>query len=74
MQSKPRDRCLAVVLSLALGAALGAALPVVAADEGEAGGGQDAETKALDSTATQRSFQLAYQWLDSKTDTPDGGC
>jgi hypothetical protein len=29
----------------------------------EAKAGQDAETKALDSTATQWSFQLAYQTM-----------
>jgi hypothetical protein len=42
---------------------------VMAQDEG----GQDAETKALDSTATQWSFQFAYQTMDYKTDTLDNG-
>jgi len=48
--------------------------PVAAQDEGEgAGGGQDDETKALDSTATQWSFQFAYQDMSYKTDTLDNG-
>jgi len=40
-------------------------------DEGD--GGQDAETKALDSTATQWSFQFAYQSMTWKDDTLDNG-
>jgi hypothetical protein len=47
--------------------------PTEAAEE-EAGGGQDAETKALDSTATQWSFQFAYQVMPSYyDDTLDNG-
>ena len=51
------------------------AVPAVAQDdEGDAGGGQDAETKALDSTATQWSFQFAYQVMPSYyDDTLDNG-
>ena len=38
------------------------------------GGDQDAETKALDSTATQWSFQFAYQWMpDYRDDLLDDG-
>jgi hypothetical protein len=29
----------------------------------DSGGGQDAESKAMDATATQWSFQFAYQWM-----------
>jgi hypothetical protein len=36
-------------------------------------GGQDAETKALDSTATQWSFQVAYQLMDYHDDVMDNG-
>lgn len=40
----------------------------------ESEGGQDAESKALDSTATQWSFQLAYQKMtDYHQDTLDNG-
>lgn len=53
----------ALIMSTAAGVA-------VAQDDS---GGQDAETKALDSTATQWSFQLAYQMMDYKTDTLDNG-
>jgi hypothetical protein len=59
----------AAVAVIALGAG-----PVMGqeADE-QPGAGQDAETKALDSTATQWSFQIAYQMMDYKTDTLDNG-
>lgn len=51
------------------------AVPAIAqdTDADAAAAGQDDETKALDSTATQWSFQFAYQWLDYKTDTLDSG-
>jgi len=46
-------------------------LPLLAAEESDV---QDAETKALDSTATQWSFQLAYQWMpDYHDDTLSNG-
>ena len=42
--------------------------------EAEAEGGQDEQTKALDSTATQWSFQFAYQVMpDYHQDTMDNG-
>ncbi len=41
--------------------------------DGEGDGGQDAETKALDSTATQWSFQFAYQSMTWKDGTLDSG-
>jgi hypothetical protein len=49
--------------------------PALAEAEGEeASGGQDAESKALDSTATQWSFQLAYQGIsDYHDDILDNG-
>ena len=43
-------------------------------DDSVEGGGQDAETKAIDSTATQWSFQFAYQWMpDYHDDILDNG-
>jgi hypothetical protein len=36
-------------------------------------GGQDRESMALDSTATQWSFQFAYQWMSYHDDTLDDG-
>ena len=42
-------------------------------DEATSAEGQDAETKALDSTATQWSFQFAYQSMTYKDDTLDNG-
>jgi hypothetical protein len=60
---------LAVLLALAPG-------PALAQEEQEESpkGGQDAETKALDSTATQWSFQFAYQVIPSYyDDTLDNG-
>ena len=43
-------------------------------DDSVEGGEQDAETKALDSTATQWSFQFAYQWMpDYHDDVLDNG-
>ena len=43
-------------------------------DDSVEDGGQDAETKALDSTATQWSFQFAYQWMpDYHDDILDNG-
>ena len=43
-------------------------------DDSVEDGGQDAETKALDSTATQWSFQFAYQWMpDYHDDVLDNG-
>jgi hypothetical protein len=50
------------------GVCLLAAGTVMAQEEG-----QDAETKALDSTATQWSFQFAYQSMTWKEDTLDNG-
>jgi hypothetical protein len=56
----------AALLALALsGATLS---PAVAAEAV-----QDDESKALDSTATQWSFQLAYQWMDYKDDLLSNG-
>ncbi|MCP4903201.1 MAG: hypothetical protein GY906_40080 [bacterium] len=52
---------------VALFVALGAGLPQAAAED------QDAETKALDSTATQWSFQFAYQTMDYHDDVLDNG-
>jgi hypothetical protein len=53
-----------VTILLALGFA---AVPALAQE-------QDAETKALDSTASQWSFQFAYQWMpDYYRDTLDNG-
>ena len=51
------------------------ASPALAQDEDAgAAGGQSAETKALDSTATQWSFQFAYQWMpDYYDDVLDNG-
>jgi hypothetical protein len=63
----------------AVGLAIAALLVVSAGPLGaqeadsDAGGGQDDETKALDSTATQWSFQFAYQWMTWKDDTLDNG-
>ena len=51
----------------------GQAIAPALAEETPSGGDADAETKALDSTATQWSFQFAYQWMDYKTDTLDNG-
>jgi hypothetical protein len=45
---------------------------VTTADEGTAGG-QDDVTKAMDSTATQWSFQFAYQSMTWKDDTLENG-
>ena len=43
-------------------------------DDSVEDGEQDAETKALDSTATQWSFQFAYQWMpDYHDDILDNG-
>ena len=43
-------------------------------DDSVEDGEQDAETKALDSTATQWSFQFAYQWMpDYHDDVLDNG-
>ena len=63
------SRYLAMVANLAL--ILAVAAPAFTQDD--SGGGQDDETKALDSTATQWSFQFAYQTMDYKTDTLDNG-
>jgi hypothetical protein len=59
---------LLIVLTLLL------ATPIMAQDEdGDAQGGQDAQTKALDATATQWSFQFAYQFMpDYYADVVDG--
>ena len=51
---------------------LSGVVPAVAQDTADEGG-QDAETKALDSTATQWSFQFAYQWMTWKDDILDNG-
>jgi len=54
---KRRSRTMAMFLLAAL---------VVWGSEARAednGGGQDAESKAMDATATQWSFQFAYQWM-----------
>jgi len=60
-----RRRTAIVVLALAV-----AGLGTQAAWSAE----QDAESKALDSTATQWSYQFAYQWMpDYKDDTLDNG-
>lgn len=65
----------AIVVGLAIVALLFApAGPGLAQDDTDsAGAGQDAETKALDSTATQWSFQFAYQSMTWKEDTLDNG-
>ena len=49
-------------------------VPLVAQQEdSNAAGGQDAQTKALDATATQWSFQLAYQFMPNYySDIVDG--
>lgn len=48
--------------------------PVLVGAEEESGGGQDRESMAMDSTATQWSFQFAYQWMPSyHDDTMDNG-
>ncbi len=63
----------AVVVALLLVAGVGPALAQENDDSVE-DGGQDAETKALDSTATQWSFQFAYQWMpDYHDDILDNG-
>jgi hypothetical protein len=52
------------------------AVPALAQDGGEDAGdgaGQDDVSKAMDSTATQWSFQLAYQSMTWKEDTLDNG-
>jgi hypothetical protein len=54
-------RAITASLSIALGLLF--CMPVAFAE-----GDEDAETKALDSTATQWSFQLAYQWMPSYHD------
>jgi len=61
-------RCfrLAALLTLAL---CGAGVPAASAEEAV----QDDESKALDSTATQWSFQFAYQSMDWKSDTMTNG-
>lgn len=60
---------------LALVALLVFAIPFhCIAQEEKSDGGQDRESKALDSTATQWSFQLAYQKIpDYHDDTLDNG-
>lgn len=61
------------VVSVGVLLAIGGAVPAVAQDTADEGG-QDAETKALDSTATQWSFQFAYQVMpDYHDDTLDDG-
>jgi hypothetical protein len=60
------------VVSVGVLLAIGGAVPAVAQDTADEGG-QDAETKALDSTATQWSFQFAYQWMTWKDDILDNG-
>lgn len=49
-------------------------IPAIAQDEEtDAAGGQDAQTKAMDATATQWSFQFAYQFMpDYYADIVDG--
>jgi hypothetical protein len=66
---------LAPAAALALCLAVLPAAPAIAQEaEDASGGGQDAETKALDSTATQWSFQIAYQMMpDYYADTLDNG-
>jgi hypothetical protein len=61
-----------VLLAVLLTAGAGSAL---SQDEDDgAAGEQDAETKAIDSTATQWSFQFAYQWMpDYHDDVLDNG-
>ena len=66
---------IAVTVMLAFFLATGAA-QVWAQEEEEdaaAAAAQDAETKAMDSTSTQWSFQFAYQDMSWKTDTLDNG-
>ena len=54
---------------------LGAAPGPVVADDGSGGAEDDGDavTKAMDSTATQWSFQFAYQMMSWKDDTLDNG-
>ena len=63
----------AITVALLLLVGLGPALAQENDDSVE-DGGQDAETKALDSTATQWSFQFAYKWMpDYHDDILDNG-
>ena len=63
-------RAVGVVLALLMVAAPETARAQEAAEES---GGQDSESKALDSTATQWSFQLAWQGMTYQEDMlPDG--
>ena len=72
-------RIVATCFAVMLASTTFTSLPVLAEDppsqaEGTAAGGQDAESKALDSTATQWSYQFAYQAMpDYFDDTLDNG-
>ena len=56
-------RQILVAFSVVALAAFGPGSAPAVAEEEPDSNGQDAESKALDSTATQWSFQFAYQWL-----------
>jgi hypothetical protein len=64
---KESKRATALPLIALLAIAVLAAAPAFSQDDSEAE--MDRETMALDSTATQWSFQFAYQTMDYKTDT-----
>jgi len=65
---------IATLLLIVLAAGADRTMAEDTAEEASAEGGQDAESKALDSTATQWSYQAAYQWMPSyKEDTLDSG-
>ena len=63
---------LAAVISLALSVGGGTALAQQADVESEEPAQQDDVSKALDSTATQWSFQFAWQGTDWKDDIVNG--
>ena len=63
----------AMTVGLVAAFALLLAAPGFAQDSSADAAEQDDVTKAMDSTATQWSFQLAYQWMSWKEDTLDNG-